>query len=47
MTVEVGLFLLILGLFPLKNQVLQKNCASPDARSDFFFLAEMFYLSGL
>ena len=46
-TVEVGLFLLILGLFPLKTRFYKKNCASPDARSDFFFLAEMFYLSGL
>ena len=32
MTVEVGLFWPILGLFPLKKQVLQKNCASLDAR---------------
>ena len=37
MTVEVGLFWLILGLFPLKKQVLQKNCASLDARSDLIF----------
>ena len=47
MTVEVGLFLLILGLFPLKNQILQKKCASLDAQSDLIFLAEMSYLSGL